>query len=74
MSETLSFFISRRKRIKKVIIPDKDVAKASPQTLRGNINIVFSPIFSPKVKADTLVGVRVSFKAKKQDCKIFVAP
>ena len=68
------FFLKRKNSIRKVFMPDIEVARASPLNFRGNIRIEFKIIFTSKAINDTCVGVTVSFKAKKQDCKILVAP
>ena len=60
--------------MKNVIIPDIDVAKARPASFKGNMSIVFKTIFRIKLKDAIFVGVTVSFKAKKQDCNIFLPP
>ena len=60
--------------MRKVFIPDIEVARANPLSFMGNIRIAFKTILTIKAINDTFAGVLVSFKAKKQDCKILVAP
>ena len=66
------FRIKNKKR--KEIIPEIEVAKASPPILSGNINSAFKIIFKPKARPAIFVGVTVSLRAKKQDCNIFEPP
>jgi len=73
-SKSLSLVFNIKKRIKQVLIPDMEVAKANPFNFRGNIRMTFKIIFTIKAKKETLAGVQVSFKAKKQDCSILVRP
>lgn len=61
-------------KIKNVAMPDSEVARAIPAILRGNISRVLKVIFIIKAANDTFVGVRVSLRAKKHDCKTLVEP
>ena len=69
-----SFFCKTWYRIKAVIIPEIEVAKARPLNFIGNISAALSTIFITKETADTFAGVSVSLRAKKQDCRILVVP
>lgn len=69
-----SLLFKIKMRTKKVIIPDIEVAKAMPANFMGNINQELRIIFKIRPKKDTFAGVTVSFKAKKADCNIRVAP
>jgi hypothetical protein len=71
-SKGLSFLFSIPKSENEQMIPEIDVAKATPEIFRGNIKIVFKIIFNPKASPEIFAGVTVSFKAKKQDCRILV--
>lgn len=71
----LPIFLSRiENSIKKVTIPDNDVAKAIPAIFNGYIKTMMKITFNNRERAAILVGVTVSFKLKKQDCNILVAP
>ena len=55
-------------------MPDTDVAKAIPLSFIGKMSTAFKDTFITSAKTAVLAGVTVSFKAKKQDCNILVAP
>ncbi len=69
-----SFFCKTWYRIKAVIIPEIEVAKARPLNFIGNIRAMLRTIFIIKEITDTFAGVSVSLRAKKQDCRILVVP
>ncbi len=60
--------------MRKVIMPEMEVARAKPPNFIGNISIELRIMFIIKAKVETFAGVAVSFKAKKQDCNILVEP
>ena len=74
ISKSTSFFRNILKSIKKLIIPDIEVAKATPPIFKGNMKIEFRIILSSRAIPATFAGVTVSLSAKKQDCSIFVEP
>jgi len=69
-----SLFFKSAKRMKKVTMPEIEVAKARPAIFKGNMSIVFKIILRMSAREAIFVGVTVSLSAKKQDCRILFAP
>ena len=69
-----SFFLNSQNKMKKVLMPDKEVARARPAILSGNIKRRFKTTLTASASPVTFVGVTVSLRAKKQLCNVRVAP